>query len=108
AFVFQAEDGIRDLIVMEFRRVLFRSDLLVGDVADEDVAERVLLLAPDRATRLTPEELLPLERSEPLEDGTTLELRQGGECARPRSEERRVGKECRARRAWCRWRQTRR
>src|SRR2546430_12825934 len=30
-FFFQAEDGIRDLIVMEFRRVLFRSQVLADE-----------------------------------------------------------------------------
>src|SRR5690242_12998105 len=41
-------------------------DLAVGDLADEHVAERVLLLPADRGTALPAHELLPLERVQPL------------------------------------------
>src|SRR5438552_6913914 len=60
-FFFQAEDGIRDDLVLEFRRVLFRS--VFCSYSQKTVA-------------------LPLARPLPR---------------RSRSEERRVGKECRSR-----------
>jgi hypothetical protein len=45
-------------------------DLPVGDVAHEEVAERVLDFLGDRAGALAPDELLPLEGvQEPLEVG---------------------------------------
>src|SRR5690349_23960656 len=65
-FFFQAEDGIRDLYVMEFRRVLFRSP---SSAAPADTASRTR----STCTCGTP-------------TGTAS-----------RSEERRVGKECRSR-----------
>src|SRR5216683_1974730 len=66
AFFFQAEDGIRDLIGLEFRRVLFRSRV-VGGWNEFQFAERRM--------------------------PTLDEIN----AAAPRSEERRVGKECRSR-----------
>ena len=41
-------------------------DLAVGDVADEQVPERVLVLAAHRGAPLAADELLPLERVQPL------------------------------------------
>src|SRR3990170_1171426 len=64
-FFFQAEDGIRDDLVLEFRRVLFRS--------------RLPLFVPWRGGSIRVSDR-PLQR------------RRGA-----RSEERRVGKECRSR-----------
>src|SRR5207249_6286678 len=86
-FFFQAEDGIRDRNVTEFRRVLFRSD----------------------ATRADPQPTKPNPRAVHCADGGGAG---GWFCAdqyggyggraqdnrgRARSEERRVGKECRSR-----------
>src|SRR5690349_22839922 len=74
-FFFQAEDGIRDLYVTEFRRVLFRS----LELARRAAYAKDYLLSPDR-----PE---PVAIPRPFQKD--LEL--------VRSEERRVGKECRSR-----------
>src|SRR5207249_6116994 len=74
-FFFQAEDGIRDRNVMEFRRVLFRS-------------EGRPLCGPDRGRLPSRRGLLDAQRPPPAA---------GAAEAEGRSEERRVGKECRSR-----------
>src|SRR5206468_9238674 len=90
-FFFQAEDGIRDLIVTEFRRVLFRSQRSSGSQGTFIVPA---LTGPER--RLS-------NQSACL--GLTWS-RVGKFLAFPakdsRSEERRVGKECRSRWGGCR------
>src|SRR2546428_414797 len=70
--VSQAEDGIRSLIVMEFRRVLFRSEP-VG-------ANNAVTTAEDTTYTFVAADF-------PFSDPNDS----------PRSEERRVGKECRSR-----------
>src|SRR5205807_3548343 len=65
-FFFQAEDGIRDYKVTEFRRVLFRSSRCSTSTAASAPTRR-----PSRPRRCA--------------------------CTPSRSEERRVGKECRSR-----------
>src|SRR5438874_9659499 len=74
-FFFQAEDGIRDLYVTEFRRVLFRSPQeSAGVITVPDLVVRRDLHAPRARRRARQRDLTQL-----------------------RSEERRVGKECRSR-----------
>src|SRR5688500_20411757 len=71
-FFFQAEDGIRDYKVLEFRRVLFRSGGVLSVQPGADPRSLLVNLAS------------------PPESGKTYQLK-------VRSEERRVGKESRAR-----------
>src|SRR5438874_5191895 len=80
-FFFQAEDGIRDLYVTEFRRVLFRSQNLTR-ATNSARADSSL-----PATSRRPNEILP-----PATSRGPISMRMG-----TRSEERRVGKECRSR-----------
>src|SRR5206468_8352485 len=97
-----AEDGIRDLIVTGFRRVLFRSKL----------SDRFYALPPNSSerTQLYFNQLLPLFKDIKREADLVLDLNQRNmetenkralEAAswsiRLRSEERRVGKEGRSR-----------
>src|SRR2546429_3800169 len=82
-FFFQAEDGIRDLTGLEFRRVLFRSVWgLTG-------AQRNLF---GRGRLVFRREFTPETGLGPLFNSTSC-----AECHEDRSEERRVGKECRSR-----------
>src|SRR5206468_6450783 len=100
---FQAEDGIRDLIVTGFRRVLFRSRFDLG-IGRGDSARRVLGKPPttlavlEEATRVIKE--LAEGRPVTYED-KTIQLEWAPKHRLPRSEERRVGKEGRAR--WAAW-----
>src|SRR5690606_39821389 len=97
-FFFQAEDGIRDFHVMEFRRVLFRSDL-----AELSPTRGCMIIKPwgmgiwenlrdelDRRIKASGHDsyYFPL----------LIPLSFFAKEAEHRSEERRVGKECRARR----------
>src|SRR5437879_13507261 len=75
-FFFQAEDGIRDTSVLEFRRVLFRSRLQAGPQGHR--------------------------RHQGGDAEGPPRRRAAGDASPRRSEERRVGKECRARWARCR------
>src|SRR5438874_5488876 len=54
-FFFQAEDGIRDLYVMEFRRVLFRSGLLADYPETDATAQALSAFAKAYADRNEPE-----------------------------------------------------
>src|SRR5260221_3105060 len=94
-FFFQAEDGIRDHCVTEFRRVLFRS-LSKGSSTDAQGPGHRRHL-PDRLRQPGPAlaHLLGLA----AELGAVPDAVEGaaeGDRTR-RSEERRVGKECRSR-----------
>src|SRR3712207_8865898 len=86
SFFFQAEDGIRDIGVTGVQTCalpIFAGDVgeaVAGGVAEAEGAR------PVAARRLAVEQ--------PLEVGAEL---QAVRAARPRSEERRVGKECRSR-----------
>src|SRR5205807_6556695 len=77
-FFFQAEDGIRDYKVTEFRRVLFRSARYARTMA------------------AAPATLLRAYRARMPASGRRWKTSPTGSTS-PRSEERRVGKECRAR-----------
>src|SRR2546427_6256496 len=77
-FFFQAEDGIRDLTVTEFRRVLFRSHDRIGITR----ARGSELSARSFAGVVNERRASPVIRVERTHS---------------RSEERRVGKECRSR-----------
>src|SRR2546430_10419879 len=91
-FFFQAEDGIRDLTVTGVQRVLFRS--LLPDKCDQRTAE-----LRGRFLRLYPAGL-PTGRNEALSGALSsprLGIPGGGMDPLGRSEERRVGKECRSR-----------
>src|SRR5256885_11655766 len=95
-FFFQAEDGIRDVAGLEFRRVLFRSR--AGDGKVQEVILATSFTAEGEATAHAISEALKargihvtrLARGVPI--GSELEYVDLG-----RSEERRVGKECRSR-----------
>src|SRR5207248_8952884 len=96
-FFFQAEDGIRDGHGLEFRRVLFRSfDSLKIEVAEVPRLILFMVVAAFMATmsaaRRRAENSLKSAREE-------LEVRVRDRTAdlQRRSEERRVGKECRSR-----------
>src|SRR5438309_4314724 len=78
SFFFQAEDGIRYLYVLEFRRVLFRSPLKLSTTTPA---------AADRGGQL---ERRPQRRRE-------QQRRHEAAAQEARSEERRVGKEWRER-----------
>src|SRR5438067_13093863 len=82
-FFFQAEDGIRDRNVTGFRRVLFRSHLGARQALHHVVVdlEGAALAGAKMAL--------------------DMDLNQEGDVAVARSEERRVGKECRAQ--WSRY-----
>src|SRR5206468_8074417 len=79
-FFFQAEDGIRDLIVTEFRRVLFRSRALARQ------RSRTSARGDGRSPRAR------------RASSTWVPTSPAAPVTRTRSEERRVGKECSARR----------
>src|SRR5256885_9422519 len=88
-FFFQAEDGIRDYKVMEFRRVLFRSHSCLKKSCECGLPLRTgLLLRQHLRNFPAPDNRRVAARSEAAK---SLCL------AGPRSEERRVGKECRSR-----------
>src|SRR5260221_10800977 len=88
-FFFQAEDGIRDHCVMEFRRVLFRSDRSRDQMPVYELARHLVArtIAPEREQ---PDAARPLFLQKG-ERGIELGARQIGHRL-PRSEERRVGK----------------
>src|SRR3712207_7415123 len=95
-YFFQAKDGIRDIGVTEFRRVLFRSAL--GVVAPHRAAavERhphAAFLVDRQAVRSAGLGRDLCERTPPGQPGFTIVV----EDVDARSEERRVGKECRSR-----------
>src|SRR2546425_4965724 len=87
-FFFQAEDGIRDKLVTGVQTCALpispRSDraALVADVVDQDVLAEAFRASEERAPLVDPGQLLDEGRQHP---------------ALLRSEERRVGKECRSR-----------
>src|SRR5688572_33455084 len=90
-FFFQAEDGIRDLTVTEFRRVLFRSTVDAGTLAKAQAMVIDLLLD---GTHLA---VFQLALHEPPEPTPAPARSPAARNPRPlRSEERRVGKECRS------------
>src|SRR2546422_8219613 len=64
-FFFQAEDGIRDLIVLEFRRVLFRSSSGNFRLA-ASICIRRTLRTPLRAMRSCAFSSIEVERSMPV------------------------------------------
>src|SRR5690606_40364010 len=80
-FFFQAEDGIRDFHVTGVQRVLFRSETL--EIEYIDVGENHLLARMPVTPRVHQPDGV-------LHGGASVALAE-------RSEERRVGKECRAR-----------
>src|SRR5256886_8406342 len=88
-FFFQAEDGIRDLTVTGVQTCalpICRRDLRLADLRREVAASlRHVHLPAD------------LRRQSPLGDGTWRGEPEARAPATPRSEERRVGKECRSR-----------
>src|SRR5438445_1914722 len=91
-FFFQAEDGIRDIGVMEFRRVLFRSLKNTAEwkgalkqAAATDASKIPPELADKHGKAPEPKALPP----KPPKTTPPADLK--------RSEERRVGKECRTR-----------
>src|SRR2546421_9141375 len=91
-FFFQAEDGIRDLIVTGVQTCAL--PIWIGHSGSADPPTRVRLGAPPaahaaRAAR-APARRSDRRRARRLISGTSVELY-------PRSEERRVGKECRSR-----------
>src|SRR5205807_8845911 len=96
-FFFQAEDGIRDYKVLEFRRVLFRS------LAGEEIPRKNTSI-PDRAHSGAFRQCPPASRARcpqvrwefPRENARAAK-RATAVRFRKRSEERRVGKECRSR-----------
>src|SRR5256885_9892348 len=90
-FFFQAEDGIRDYKVTGFRRVLFRSD---GTVAASTSTDGQVRLWP-RAGGAP--RLLELQGDRPLVPSFTPDGQHLIAVDARRSEERRVGKECRSR-----------
>src|SRR5207247_5450616 len=97
-FFFQAEDGIRDPLVTEFRRVLFRSRDPRGSAGFAGAASL------DRKSRRAPPSLSGAQDRGPrllgLERARSPRLAHGPVTRSRRSEERRVGKEggCRERR----------
>src|SRR5207249_8002770 len=104
-FFFQAEDGIRDRNVTGFRRVLFRSDY--------DLTFELVSAANWPVTRWnsasTGKDQDSILRSIHLEfdyreTTNRLPAGQGAWWRLLRSEERRVGKECRSRWVWGLWR----
>src|SRR5205807_10551467 len=96
-FFFQAEDGIRDYKVLEFRRMLFRSAEPLVDHGVE-VGELREVLGPDAALPRHLAERLAQPRQH-RRVGHQIAHRPGHRIARQlvRSEERRVGKEGRSR-----------
>src|SRR5207244_10588224 len=95
-FFFQAEDGIRDDLVTEFRRVLFRSVTVIGESGSlrHSVNIPVTVIAP----HLYPSFHLSIDSTEAILDpgsSTTFTLTVTSLNGYSRSEERRVGKECR-------------
>src|SRR5687768_18236292 len=86
-FFFQAEDGIRDVAVTEFRRVLFRS------------MESRPFGPTKRDVAVIGQGTWELDRGEPdTRGGDGARCHSAGrEAEADRSEERRVGKECRSR-----------
>src|SRR5206468_4474264 len=89
-FFFQAEDGIRDLIVTGVRRVLFRSRHHGGEAP----ADRARARGPDAHGRETPGRAA-LSAMVGTEDGVREMLARWRARGRGRSEERRVGEGCR-------------
>src|SRR3989454_3011451 len=96
-FFFQAEDGIRDYKVTEFRRVLFRSPAVVSAGDHEDLVDpgtdQRLHRVEDHWPVVDREQVLVRDRRHG-EEPTPQTTRQDDAL---RSEERRVGKECRSR-----------
>src|SRR5690606_40358798 len=90
-FFFQAEDGIRDFHVTGVQRVLFRSRL--------GAARKAIIFTESKRTQ---EYLLNLLADTPYGDGIVLfngtNSDQRAQAIYKRSEERRVGEECRSRR----------
>src|SRR3712207_7195602 len=85
---FQAEDGIRDIGVTEFRRVLFRSNIVRGD---QSLFTRDVPIGGNAYTEALQKDFqLPQESADLLKRGYPAD-------GLDRSEERRVGKECRSR-----------
>src|SRR5205807_5703749 len=99
-FFFQAEDGIRDYKVLEFRRVLFRSEAakaIRGGAVSCALGPR----KDDRSVSSHGRDLPHVgqrTRGRPRARGPEVAACSRG--AGPRSEERRVGKECRS--GWAR------
>src|SRR5207237_2316806 len=88
-FFFQAEDGIRDSSVTEFRRVLFRSDL-------ESCLRQVLVQRQRRPPHAQEHVVAGQQQRREAEREAQLTvavLRCQQRLPQPRSEERRVGKE---------------
>src|SRR5205807_5022863 len=94
-FFFQAEDGIRDYKVTGVRRVLFRSFQIQ---TAEKIPTRVVLTAKGTAGHGS----LPRPDNPVVHLARAIErLADSDQPIRLRSEERRVGKECRSR--WARY-----
>src|SRR5206468_9913729 len=90
-FFFQAEDGIRDLIVTGFRRVLFRSEGQGAELLWRDARDKSL-------SALDALKIYALKTAPAFEAALYSGLRLAGPTdAYDRSEERRVGKEGRGR-----------
>src|SRR2546423_8719690 len=96
-FFFQAEVGIRDYKGLEFRRVLFRSELAqlgqAGLVIADERAGAGAFMFRHALIRDTAYECMLASQRRLLHRDVALALMQH----QPRSEERRVGKECRSR-----------
>src|SRR5687767_15425794 len=90
-FFFQAEDGIRDKLVLEFRRVLFRSPIVAaaGGGQVQQAPQRPEGIAVARVLAVVGRERTHLAAVEVTDAAAALHEH--------RSEERRVGKECRSR-----------
>src|SRR5438445_6206224 len=96
-FFFQAEDGIRDIGVTGVQTCALPISGRRG-ARDRGAARRVALWRRDRAAAVVPAGVV--RRAARVDGGR---VRQGGRAgAQTRSEERRVGKECRSRWSACR------
>src|SRR5688572_12804833 len=91
SYFFQAEDGIRDLTVTGVRRVLFRSQYYYDE---EPAASQYDLEMSEFNTKYGKNKSKTTNEKIKLKEGTELKTK----SKKGRSEERRVGKECR-----CRW-----
>src|SRR5207237_5256031 len=98
---FQAEDGIRDSSVTEFRRVLFRSLLTDAGVRPAAVRRIAALVWPHRPARRLLAVAVAVAADRRAVDRAVAgrrHARRHRDRAWPRSEERRVGDE-----GWGRW-----
>src|SRR3712207_9203734 len=100
-FFFQAEDGIRDIGVTEFRRVLFRSTIWFPETALAELPDDLLsfLLFPVDHPEFF--DSVVMDQADRVRE---IQVKQPGATShwiwgafKLRSEERRVGKECRSR-----------